>query len=374
MQELQRPIAGFQWDRINWHRIGIAIGVAILIAASVVLYRILHDIEPHEVIDALRNKEAAALVLAALLVAGGYLTLTCYDYFALRTIGRSDVPYRIAAMAGFTSYSIGHNVGFSLFSGGTVRYRIYSTASGLTAIEVAKICFIAGLTFWLGNIAVLGFGLAIAPEAATAVDRLPPYLNRMFGLSALVALVAYVIWISLEPRRIGRDSWHVILPSGRLTLLQIFIGVVDLTCCAAAMYVLMPDQPEIGFIPLAVIFIAATLLGFASHTPGGFGVFDVAMLVALSQFDKEELVGSLLLFRLFYYIVPFVLSLAIVGIRELIVDIKPLIEKSGHSTEPAAQTHRDYDAHSRAEPASPAAPLESSAPKSTKRGTAPKPP
>ena len=76
------------------------------------------------------------------------------------------------------------------------------------------------------------------------------------------------------------------------------------------MYVLLPDDPHIGFITLAVIFVSATLLGFASHSPGGIGVFDAAMLVALWQFDKEELLAGLLLFRLLYYIIPFALSLA----------------------------------------------------------------
>ena len=102
--------------------------------------------------------------MAALFVAGGYFTLTFYDLFALRTIGRPDVPYWAAALAGFTSYSVGHNVGASVFTGGAVRYRVYS-AWGLNAIDVAKICFVAGLTFWLGNATVLGLGIAYAPLA-----------------------------------------------------------------------------------------------------------------------------------------------------------------------------------------------------------------
>jgi uncharacterized membrane protein YbhN (UPF0104 family) len=65
-----------------------------------------------------------------------------------------------------------------------------------------------------------------------------------------------------------------------------------------------------------VIFVAATLLGFASHAPGGIGV-DAAMLVALWQFDKEDLLAGLLLFRLLYYIVPFGLALVVLGSREL---------------------------------------------------------
>jgi hypothetical protein len=44
------------------------------------------------------------------------------------------------------------------------------------------------------------------------------------------------------------------------------------------MWVLMPDEPHIGFVTLAVIFVSATLLGFASHAPGGIGAFDAAML------------------------------------------------------------------------------------------------
>ena len=112
------------------------------------------------------------------------------------------------------------------------------------------------------------------------------------------------------------------MPGGPLTLLQIGIGIVDLGFCALAMYVLMPEEPNIGFVTLAVIFVSATLLGFASHAPGGIGVFDAAMLVALWQFDKEDLLAGLLLFRLLYYIVPFALSLLILGGRELVLALR----------------------------------------------------
>src|SRR4029078_5634971 len=248
--------------------------------------------------------------MAALFVAAGYLTLTFYDLFALRTIGRSEVPYWAAALAGFTSYSVGHNVGASVFTGGSVRYRIYS-GWGLNAIEVAKLCFVAGLTFWLGNAAVLGLGILYAPLAASATDQLPPWLNRTAAVVDLMRLSFYVWWVWQRPRVVGRSGWSVTLPGGPLTLLQIGIGIIDLSFCALAMYMLMPEEPNISFVALAFIFVAATLLGFASHAPGGIGVFDAAMLVALWQFDKEDVLAGLLLFRLLYYIVPFAISLLI---------------------------------------------------------------
>ncbi len=105
-------------------------------------------------------------------------------------------------------------------------------------------------------------------------------------------------------------------------MLQIGIGILDLGCCALAMYMLLPDEPNIGFVTLAVVFVSATLLGFASHAPGGLGVFDAAMLVALWQFDKEDVLAGLLLFRLLYYLVPFVVALAILGTREIWLNMR----------------------------------------------------
>jgi hypothetical protein len=311
-----RTISRFCDEKIGWNRIGLALSTAIITLAAVALYHNLRDIDIDDLLDALRDTDRHDVVRASLCVAGGYFTLTFYDLFALRTIGRGDVPYRIAALAGFTSYSIGHNVGASVLTGGAVRYRIYS-AWGLDAIAVAKVCFVAGLTFWLGNATVLGLGIAYAPLAASSIDQLPPWCNRLAAILILFVLGSYVAWVWRAPRSIGRAGWEVTLPNGPSTLLQIGIGILDLAFCAMAMYMLVPDDPNIGFVSLAVIFVSATLLGFASSAPGGIGVFDAAMLVALWQFEKEDLLAGLLVFRLLYYVVPFVISLVILGVREL---------------------------------------------------------
>jgi glycosyltransferase 2 family protein len=304
-------------EKVGLSRLGVALSLTIIIVAAVVLYHILRDIDVDELVDAIEATDWRTLLIAGLFVAAGYLTLTFYDLFALRTIGRYEVPYRAAALGSFTSYAVGHNVGASVFSGGAVRYRIYS-AWGLSVIEVTKICFVAGLTFWLGNAAMLGLGVLYAPQQASDIDQLPLGLNRMLAILILALLAAYIAWVWVKPRVIGREGWKVSLPGGPLTLVQIVIGILDLSFCALAMYMLVPDEPHLGFIPVAVIFVAATLLGFASHAPGGLGVFDATMMVALWQFDKEDLLAGLLLFRLLYYIIPFALSLLILGTREVL--------------------------------------------------------
>jgi uncharacterized membrane protein YbhN (UPF0104 family) len=326
MFQLLRAMARFFQTHIGWNRVGVLLSLAIIGAAIAVLVHTLRGIDLKEVMVAVKATHKHNIAAAALFVAGGYFTLTFYDWFALRAIGRGEIPYRIAALSGFTSYSVGHNIGATVFTGGAVRYRIYS-AHGLDAIEVAKICFVAGLTFWLGNVTVLGLGVTLHPAAAGAIDQLGIAPNRFIGIGLLVILASYVAWVWSAPREVGRGGWTVRLPSGPSTLLQICIGIIDLACCALAMYMLLPAEPNIGFITLAVIFVSATLLGFASHAPGGLGVFDAAMLVALWQFDKEDLLAGLLLFRVLYYLTPFAIALAVLGAREIWLNMKGARQK-----------------------------------------------
>lgn len=316
MPDWLRAVARFLTATIGWNRIGFLLSIAIIAVAVVVLVHMLRDLNVDQVFAALKDVPPHRIGLAALFVAGGYFTLTFYDWFALRTIGRPEVPYYTAALSGFTSYAVGHNIGATVFTGGAVRYRIYS-ARGLTAVDVAKICFVAGLTFWLGNATVLGLSVALDPHAAAPITQLPGWLNRLIALGILAVLFSYIAWVWSAPRAIGKNDWTVDLPSGPSTLLQIVIGLFDLGCCAMAMYMLLPTAPDIGFITILVVFVSATLLGFASHAPGGLGVFDAAMLVALWQFQKEDLVAGLLLFRVLYYLVPFALALSILGAREV---------------------------------------------------------
>src|SRR3984885_11540606 len=312
---------GFK-ERIGWKRLGIAASILIIAFAITTLVRTLRGVDTSVILTALTALPPGHIALAALCVVGAFCTLTFYDFFALRTLGKKQVPYRIAALSSFTSYTIGHNICATVFTGGAIRFRIYSDY-GLTAIDVAKICFLSGLTFWLGNLVVLGFAMAWHPWAASAMDLLPPAMNRLIAIGCLAGIVAYFSWLVMgkERRELGQHGWKVVLPSARLTLLQVLIGVVDLGFCATAMYLLMPAQPGIGFISLAVVFILATLLGFASHAPGSLGVFDAAMLVALPEFGREQLLATLVVFRILYFLIPFGIAISIMGTREFWLNV-----------------------------------------------------
>jgi uncharacterized membrane protein YbhN (UPF0104 family) len=334
VRHTQRPLAGERMRQllteaarrfnatIGWNRLGFVISLIIVAAALSTLFRILAGVDVDGIVRALRAMPLSNVVFAALFVGCAYFTLTFYDAFSLRTIGRADIPYRVAAFASLTSYTIGHNIGATVFTGNAVRLRIYS-AWGVGLVEIGKIAFITGLTFWLGNAFVLGLGIALHPQAASTIDGLSPLANRTLAICGLAAIVAYLAWLVPRPRAVFTNQWRIVLPSAPLTLVQIGIGLLDLGSAGLAMYFLLPPTPAVDFATVLVVFVIATLLGFLSHAPGGLGVFDAAMLVSLPQFDKEALIAALLLFRLLYYIIPFALALSFLGLREAIVILRP---------------------------------------------------
>src|ERR1700746_2569019 len=210
---------------IGWKRLGIAASLLIIALAVRTLVHTLKGVDTGVILTALTDIPPGHIALAALCVVCAFCTLTFYDFFALRTIGKKHVPYRIAALSSFTSYSIGHNLGATVFTGGAIRFRIYSDY-GLNAIDVAKICFLSGLTFWLGNLVVLGVGMTYHPWSASAMDLLPGAMNRLIGIGCLSGTATHFVWLLLgeNRREIGQNGWKVVLPSARLTLVQVMIG------------------------------------------------------------------------------------------------------------------------------------------------------
>lgn len=292
--------------------LGVVVSLVIAAAAIFALTHALKNVDYDEVFSVVARTSPGVIVVALMLVAISYASLTLYDLLALRTIGRADIPYRIAALASFTSYPIAHGVGAVALIAPVIRYRVYSR-HGIGVFGVANISFLTGLTFWLGNLTALALSLLCAPDAISLINYLPPDANRWLAVALLSGVLAFLLWTWRAPRSFGTLRWPVRLPSGPVVLLQIAIGVFDLGAAALAMYVLLPAGLDIGVFRVIAVFIAATLLGFASHTPAGIGVFDAAILIGLAGDEKEPLIAALLMFRFLYHFLPFVLALGLFG-------------------------------------------------------------
>ncbi|WP_054210447.1 lysylphosphatidylglycerol synthase domain-containing protein [Bosea vaviloviae] len=306
--------------RSRWWWLGPLASIVIFSASLVVLWFIIREIEPGELASAFANASLRQLGLACGFTALSYLLLTGYDALALKRLGLS-IPYRTTALASFTSYSVSFTLGFPIVTGGTVRYWIYSP-KGVRASEVASLTVIAGLTFWLGLGAILCACLFYATESVAVLARTSPLVVQGVGAAVAFGTFGYLVWIATGERTIRVRGWNLPLPGLGITLGQMFLGAAEVCAAAAVLFVLLPGGHGIDYPSFLAVYVFACLVGIASHAPGGLGVFEATMLVALSRLPFEQVLGALLIFRIIYYILPFILALVLLALNEMVRRIR----------------------------------------------------
>ena len=314
-KSLARLIEAVQTHRVWLRRLGVAASLIIVSVSIIIFGRTLMKIDFAQFESAFRATSADQIFLAFGFASTSYLALTGYDALALRHLG-AKVPYPLTALASFTSYAISFTLGFPLVTGGAVRFWIYGPA-GLSAGKIASLTVVAGVTFWLGMGLVLASGFLFDAGAIGEINQLAVWANRAIGLALIAVLAAYLIWVA-RMRLQGRGVLlHFRLPGPMLTLGQTALGVVDVCAAAGALYALLPTGHGIGFFAFAALYSFAAMLGIASHSPGGLGVFEATMIKGVGG-SADRLLAALLLFRVIYYIVPFVAALALLGAHEAV--------------------------------------------------------
>lgn len=301
--------------RSRWWWVGPAASAMIFLASLGVLYVILQEIDSAKVLAALAETGRETLWLAFGFTALSYALLTFYDALALRKLGLS-IPYRTTALASYTSFSVSFTLGFPLVTAGTVRYWIYS-GRGMRTAEVAKLTVIVGMTFWLGMAAVLGVALLYSPETIAALARATPTIMQAGGIAVLLMVAVYLGWVAGGHRAIEVRGWRLELPGATMSTAQILLGAGDVCAAAAVLYVLLPAGHGVAFETFLAIYVFACVVGIASHLPGGVGAFEATMLIGLAHLPREPVLSALLLFRLIYYITPFVIALMLLGLYEV---------------------------------------------------------
>ena len=338
LHQSERPTASDSNDierrarrRRLWKIAGTTFSIAILVLSLVVLVRTFSTISYWDLRAAIQATQSRQILLAFLFTATSYISLTGYDAVALRQL-KLRVGYGKTALASFASFSVAFTLGFPLFTAGTVRYWIYSQA-GVSAAKVASLTLIAGVSFWLGMILIIGVSFMGRPSTIADVDHLRPWINFLIGLAATGALLAYLFWVGRERRRTYIQGLKLELPGLGLTIWQIVLGVADLCSATAALYVLLPAGHGMDFLSFAATYVLACLLGIASNIPGGIGAFEATMLNSVPVPSVEAMLASLLLFRVIYYLVPFVFALALLGAHESMRRWASLREAMSHPSD-----------------------------------------
>jgi len=292
------------------------VSVVLLAGAFWVLHRELGTHHPREIGLAMRALPWTAIALAFALTGASYLFLPAYDALGLRYVGHRLGAAR-TMLAGFLAYGFSQTLGFALLTGGSLRYRLYSSW-GLSGAAVAQVIGVASVALWLGVVTLAGTTLVAVPATTFATLGVAPLLARAVGAVLLLVPISYLILAAARRRPLSLRGWELRPPGIPLALGQIAVGCVDWLLAAAVAWVLLPPAVSIPVLGFVGVFVLAQVAGLVSHVPGGIGVFESIVLILLKgQAPAAALVGSLLVYRVVYYVVPFLAAVATLAAYEL---------------------------------------------------------
>ena len=294
------------------------LGVLLLFGAIYVVQREFRSLKVHDIAAALGKIPPSALIISFAWTVASYGVLTFYDRLGTIYAGR-PVTYRRVAFASFCAYALAHNLGFAAVSGAAVRYRLYANW-GLTPLQIGKVIAFCSLTFGLGGMVLAASILFFEPQAIPFFgDHLPHWALYAIGVAMLGVDVAYVT----TSRLLGtlRVFGHVIeLPNWRMALGQVVVATLDVAVTAAIFYALLPPVPGLTYVRLLAVYLTSYTAGLVATVPGGLGVFDSAMLFGLAPYlDPPTIVGAIVVFRLFYYIIPLFLAGSLFAGNEILM-------------------------------------------------------
>ncbi len=175
-------------------------------------------------------------------------------------------------------------------------------------IEFARGAALVGM-----QVLALPLGLSLLILFALALGLVPITAGgavQWLGLLVLAAAALYLPAFFVLTARRGLMRWlpqgHA-LPEWRLKLQLIAISFADWLLAAGVLYACL-HVAGAHMKPGELIggFAAASVLGLLSLIPGGIGVFDSVLLVALSAagYEQGAILAGLFLFRISYYVLP----------------------------------------------------------------------
>lgn len=297
----------FAWLRRYQHFLFPIAGIAIALLAIYVLSNLLQNTSRKETLDAFHEMPWTIIGLAVLFTMLSYAAVALYDVVAVDTIAPNQIPRRIAAVAGAAGYAISNAIGFSLLTGGALRYRIYA-AEGISLADIGKIVGTSWFAIWFALIIMVGAALLIDPQDVPWISTIDARIDIVAGVIILAGIAWLIYWLSHGQRTLRIGSLSLRLPNSKGAITQILAGLVDVGAAAATLYVLMPQDAVPSFAVFSLVYVIAIVLGIASHAPGGLGAFEATIIAGLGIGDNPQAIAGLLAYRVIYTVMPLVVS------------------------------------------------------------------
>ncbi|WP_455874986.1 bifunctional lysylphosphatidylglycerol flippase/synthetase MprF [Rhizobium yanglingense] len=292
------------------------VALATLFVFCIVGYAVVQltdEVRYEDVVAALSNTRPSAILLALLFTGLSFLALIVYDLNAIDYIGKR-LPFPHVALTAFSAYAVGNTAGFGALSGGAIRYRAYSRL-GLTPEDIGRVIAFVTLSFGLGLAGVASIALMIiADEIAPLVGTSALLLRLVAGV--IIAALGALLVLGRDGRAMHIGPIAIRLPDSRTWSRQFLVTAFDIAASATVLYVLLP-QTAIAWPVFLAVYAIAVGLGVLSHVPAGLGVFETVIIASLgSAVNIDAVLGSLVLYRLIYHVLPLLIAVLAVSATE----------------------------------------------------------
>ncbi|WP_195854623.1 bifunctional lysylphosphatidylglycerol flippase/synthetase MprF [Aerococcus sanguinicola] len=240
-----------------------------------------------------------ALLLTGLL---GFSVNGLYDLNATRDYPLTAAPLDILKI-GWISQAFNEFIDFGGLTGGTLRANFYKKA-GLPAESALQLSVMNWAASFLGLVFLIFLALPLAWGRSLGW---PLVLALIFTLYLPAFLLAdRVPWFQrlFDRYQLQQISWRKKWG---------YVGVSILDWSAALTYflfVMSVFNPNFAWTDGLLIYVFSIVVGLFSFVPGGVGAFDVTVLLLMQKagYETANVLAALVVLRVCYYIIPWVLA------------------------------------------------------------------
>ncbi|KAA0910964.1 lysylphosphatidylglycerol synthase domain-containing protein [Pusillimonas sp. ANT_WB101] len=303
------------WGKANWSRLRTVLTTVFLILIVLLIGMAAWKVEWSEVLKAMAQVPLRALALGGVLTLASYFVYATFDLIGKRYVGHKLSSLR-TYLSGMMVYAFIMSLGSSV-GGLGLRLRLY-TQQGVSPGKATRVFGLAVVTNWIGYLLLAGVVFALGAIDLPADWWLGTGTLRIIGAIMAVVALAYVLLCFFS----GTRSWsvrgqQVELPSGVLSLLQVFVATCNWALMGSVLWVLL--QQRVAYPVVLGAILLSAVAGLIARVPAGLGVLEAVVIALLTSPDmsRSEVLAGALVYRAVYYLAP----LFIAGVIYLLTEM-----------------------------------------------------
>ncbi|TDM32791.1 bifunctional lysylphosphatidylglycerol flippase/synthetase MprF [Macrococcoides canis] len=239
----------------------------------------------------------------ALLIFSGLISvsiLSLYDFVLAKRLNM-EIKYLKLFNVSFIANALNSVIGFGGMIGAGLRlltYRNY-TEDDKTLIKVISMMLLS----MISGMSILSLGILfnIFPNTH-AFDQYTWYRIGIFIITLYLPI--YLIYTFIKP--VSNDKF--------LGLIFTLVSSIEWLAASGVFYLIFKFiHIDVQYSLIIGIFVIAALAGLLSMVPGGFGAFDLMILIGFKSIgiSEEKILLALVIYRAVYYFVPFLVAMVL---------------------------------------------------------------